>query len=522
MLFFEDVWLLSYDLLSFLGVEINLRIIFDIYSLVFFFTVILISFVIFFYRQYYIDGENSLLKFFILLRGFVMSIVFLIFSPNFVFLLLGWDGLGVTSYLLVIYYLNYKSSVAGILTFLVNRLGDIFFFVSLSFFFFFINWNFFETKYSYFFIAIVITITFITKRAQIPFSSWLPAAIAAPTPVSSLVHSSTLVTAGVYLFVRFSFITYQSTMFWLTLLSSFTIILAGVMANYDWDLKKVVAFSTLRQLGFMLVSYRLGIVVFCFFHLLTHAFFKASLFMCSGFIIHSSDSRQDFRNGGTYLLLAPFLSFSVFICLLCLCGFPFSSGFYSKDLVLDGRIRAILVFLSFYVGVLITFVYSFRYAKYIFNVRGLSRIKICVVSESIVYVIISVSFLLIVSIVFGAVYAESIDSLLIFIIVRRGWKITYWSRVLFTLIACQFNFFFFFRKYFFSKMWFLSILLRSFTLSLSFKFSKLLLSNIDQGWLEVSGPNYILKGLSLWGYLLVISVFYLLTSLVFFFFVVVW
>ena len=175
----------------------------------------------------------------------------------------------------------------------------------------------------------------------------------------------------------------------------------------------------------MLVSYRLGIVVFCFFHLLTHAFFKASLFMCSGFIIHSSDSRQDFRNGGTYLLLAPFLSFSVFICLLCLCGFPFSSGFYSKDLVLDGRIRTILVFLSFYVGVLITFVYSFRYAKYIFNVRGLSRIKTCVVSESIVYIIISVSFLLIVSIVFGAVYAEGIDSLLIFIIVRRGWKITY-------------------------------------------------------------------------------------------------
>lgn len=136
MLFFEDVWLLSYDLLSFLGVEINLRIIFDIYSLVFFFTVILISFVIFFYRQYYIDGENSLLKFFILLRGFVMSIVFLIFSPNFVFLLLGWDGLGVTSYLLVIYYLNYKSSVAGILTFLVNRLGDIFFLFLYLFFFF--------------------------------------------------------------------------------------------------------------------------------------------------------------------------------------------------------------------------------------------------------------------------------------------------------------------------------------------------------------------------------------------------
>jgi NADH-ubiquinone oxidoreductase chain 5 len=192
----------------------------------------------------------------------------------------------------------------------------------------------------------------------------LPAAMSAPTPVSSLVHSSTLVTAGVYLLVRFSSILTNSCV-WLFLLGVFTILIAGIIANVDIDLKKVVAFSTLRQLGFIVSSYCCSLIIFCFFHLLTHALFKASLFMCSGVIIHSRDNRQDYRNRYNYSLSSRVLKISILICLLCLCGIPFTSGFFSKDLILDGGTISMFIFFFFFLGVILTFVYSLRFCFFL-------------------------------------------------------------------------------------------------------------------------------------------------------------
>jgi NADH-ubiquinone oxidoreductase chain 5 len=146
-------------------------------------------------------------------------------------------------------------------------------------------------------VAGFVVLAAITKRAQIPFSAWLPAAMAAPTPVSALVHSSTLVTAGVYLLIRFypvvSFVWAGQLLFFL---SALTIIISRVGALYETDLKKIIALSTLRQLGLMMISLAAGFRVLAFFHLLTHALFKACLFLCAGRVIHLYGGRQDIRD----------------------------------------------------------------------------------------------------------------------------------------------------------------------------------------------------------------------------------
>lgn len=176
----------------------------------------------------------------------------------------------------------------------------------------------------------------ITKRAQIPFSAWLPAAIAAPTPVSSLVHSSTLVTAGVYLIIRFyPLLNNKTVLFFVFLTGLITILMSGWVANFENDLKKVIALSTLSQLGLIFIILGAGSYVLAFFHLIMHALFKSTLFICAGFIIHNLQGRQDRRFRGFSSFNSPYLGV-VFTCTnLALCGFPFLRGFYSKDRILE-------------------------------------------------------------------------------------------------------------------------------------------------------------------------------------------
>jgi NADH-ubiquinone oxidoreductase chain 5 len=178
------------------------------------------------------DEDKNQLGFRLLLVSFVVSMLFLIFRPNIIILLLGWDGLGLTSFLLVIYYMRFSSSVAGIVTFLTNRLGDVFFLYCIVFMFFLGDWDFYSEKLSFLLLSLFLIGSFITKRAQVPFSSWLPIAIAAPTPVSSLVHSSTLVTAGVFLLIRFNEVIMSSSIF-LLILRGLTLIISGIMANFE-------------------------------------------------------------------------------------------------------------------------------------------------------------------------------------------------------------------------------------------------------------------------------------------------
>jgi len=223
-------------------------------------------------------------------------------------------------------------------TILSNRVGDVAILLSISWLFNFGGWNFFYLQYivkreGLMFIIILIILAAITKRAQIPFSAWLPAAIAAPTPVSSLVHSSTLVTAGVYLLIRFSFMIYVNN--FLLYVGVLTMFIAGASANFECDLKKIIALSTLRQLGLIIIVIGLGLRDLSFFHLITHAMFKSLLFLCAGVFIHSYGEIQDIRFISRLIKGLPLSSFYFIVCSIALCGFPFLSGFYSKDLILE-------------------------------------------------------------------------------------------------------------------------------------------------------------------------------------------
>ena len=208
-----------------------------------------------------------------------------------------------------------------------------------------------------------------TKRAQYPFSSWLPAAMAAPTPVRALVHSRTLVTAGVYVLLRYNAHEYE----WLLVLGSVTILIAGLCACAEMDLKKIVALRTLSQLGVMVVALGLRLKELCFFHLMTHALFKALLFLCVGVFIHNTYGGQDYRSFNGLAKAARGASTLAATANLSLLGFPFLAGFFRKDLILEGsynRSVGILGLLMFLLGVGLTTAYRVKIINLAMPGRG--------------------------------------------------------------------------------------------------------------------------------------------------------
>lgn len=357
-------------------------------SLLFIRFVLYISSIVIFYSEEYISGDLNINRFILLVVIFVVSIIFLIIRPNLIRILLGWDGLGLVSYCLVIYYQNVKSYNAGILTALSNRIGDVALLISIAWILNYGSWNyiyyldFMKGDLSIEIIGGLIVLAAITKSAQIPFSSWLPAAIAAPTPVSSLVHSSTLVTAGVYLLIRFNFSLRYNLIIFLLFVSCITIFMAGLGANYEFDLKKIIALSTLSQLGLIMRILALGEFTLAFFHLLTHALFKALLFICAGCIIHNMGNCQDIRFMGGLVKQIPLTCCFFTVCNLALCGLPFLSGFYSKDLILEvlsmGYLNFFIYFIFFF-STGLTVCYSVRLRYYTlfgdFNYRGFHGLR---------------------------------------------------------------------------------------------------------------------------------------------------
>lgn len=206
----------------------------------------------------------------------------------------------------------------------------------------------------------------ITKRAQVPFSSWLPAAMAAPTPVSALVHSSTLVTAGVFLLFRFYPFLRGYRIFCKVLLyfATLTSLMAGLRALVECDMKKIIALSTLSQLGVIMVALGLGSAFYAYYHLITHALFKALLFICAGTLIHLHSHSQDLRFMGNLVYQCPFIRSAIMVANIALCGGPFLAGFYSKDLILEMFIfspNSILIIFLFYFATGLTVAYTVRF-----------------------------------------------------------------------------------------------------------------------------------------------------------------
>nr|WGT88113.1 NADH dehydrogenase subunit 5 [Sclomina erinacea]WGT88230.1 NADH dehydrogenase subunit 5 [Sclomina erinacea]WGT88243.1 NADH dehydrogenase subunit 5 [Sclomina erinacea] len=359
---------LDWEILSLNSCSIMMTFIFDWISLIFLGCVFIISSMVVYYSESYMGSDVYSVRFYFLVLMFVLSMMMMIVSPNLMSILIGWDGLGLVSYCLVIYFQNYKSYSAGMLTVLTNRVGDVAILLAIAWMMNFGSWHYifyvsvWDDSWMMYLIMLIVLAGF-TKSAQIPFSSWLPAAMAAPTPVSALVHSSTLVTAGVYLLIRFSDLLKSIDCSFFLLLSVMTMFMAGLGANFEYDLKKIIALSTLSQLGLMMSILFIGYPILAFFHLLTHAFFKALLFLCAGLMIHCMSDSQDIRHMGVMINHLPFTCACFLISNFSLCGLPFMSGFYSKDIIIEMMSYSsfnTFIFIIFFLSVGLTVSYSTR------------------------------------------------------------------------------------------------------------------------------------------------------------------
>lgn len=255
--------------------------------------------------------------------------LWLIINNNFYWIIFGWDGLGVVSFLLIVFYINYERINNGLLTLFQNRIGDLFF----VFFILgvidlmmnsirFLKWG-----------SVILVLGSRVKRAQFPFNSWLLAAIRAPTPISSLVHSSTLVVAGVYVLLQYSYCL-EGCLEILKYISFMTLVLRAFGLLNEFDIKKLIAYSTIRHVALIIYLLRFKLYKVVYFHLNIHAIFKSLIFICFGFVILSSYHAQDKRLI-TLLNLNPLIKMIYYFSCLCLAGLPFLRGFFSKDLIIE-------------------------------------------------------------------------------------------------------------------------------------------------------------------------------------------
>nr|WNG77948.1 NADH dehydrogenase subunit 5 [Helius pluto] len=509
------VYFIEWEVVTLNSTSIVMTFLFDWITFLFMSFVLLISSLVIYYSKEYMSEDNNIDRFIMLVLMFVFSMMLLIVSPNLISILLGWDGLGLVSYCLVIYFQNVKSYNAGMLTALSNRIGDVALLLAIAWMLNYGSWNYIfyielmKSNLEMMIIGGLVVLAAMTKSAQIPFSSWLPAAMAAPTPVSALVHSSTLVTAGVYLLIRFN-ILLEGTILGqgLLLISGLTMFMSGMGANFEFDLKKIIALSTLSQLGLMMSILSMGFYKLALFHLLTHALFKALLFMCAGAIIHNMKNSQDIRIMGGLIYNMP-LTVSCFnLANLALCGMPFLAGFYSKDLILEVVMLSNLNMFSFFLYFFstgLTVHYSFRLVYYSmtgdFNSNTLHSLN----DEG--WVMLRGMFgLLFMSIIGGSVLSWLIFSvpdmiclplnmkLLILMICLLGGFIGYLiSNISMFFYNKSLNYYFL--SYFLGSMWFMPILSTLGIIHYPLMSGTYIMKSFDQGWSEYFGGQILYNSL---------------------------
>ena len=504
----DKVFIFEFNVFSFNSIDFVVPIIADPVRLSFRRVMLFIRGSVIFFSNYYIEGEKNINRFSILILLFILSMNFLIFIPNLIRLLIGWDGLGIISFLLVIFYQNNKSLGSGIITFISNRVGDGLLIVSIGLMVSMNSWNiFFVEGFIGPFVLVLwcVVIGAITKRAQIPFSAWLPAAIAAPTPVSALVHSSTLVTAGVYLIIRFHEQVFGNEVlrWYIMVIRTLTTLMAGISAVCETDLKKIIALSTLSQLGVMMFSLSLGLKDLCVFHLFTHALFKALLFMCAGSIIHRHYHFQDIRKLGVCWYYIPVSTTCLNVANLSLCGFPFLRGFYSKDIILESILERdirILILVLIVFATFLTTIYSAR-LTYLTVTSSNSFLPMRRKLEESFSNVVPIVFMALVSVFSGPrlfwlinfevlePWVDSLEKLGPFLIFLLAVSLVFFSEGL--IFKKQLR-----SKLFFScsNIWFIAI---TSTQPLLMKFFEVREKNIkivDQGWNEVLGGQGIFEG----------------------------
>jgi NADH-quinone oxidoreductase subunit L len=299
----------------------------------------------------YMEHESGYYRFFAYLNLFMFFMLILVLASNFLVLFVGWEGVGLCSYLLIGFYFVEKfASDAGNKAFIVNRIGDFGFSLAM-----FLIVKYFgtldfgrvfsaaathpigDTTIPFFAICMLLLVGAAGKSAQIPLYVWLPDAMAGPTPVSALIHAATMVTAGVYMIARSSvlFLHSPAAMDWVAAIGLATAFFAATIGLVQNDIKKVFAYSTVSQLGYMFLGVGVGAFSAGIFHLMTHAFFKALLFLGAGSVIHALGGEQDLRNMGGLARKIPITCVTLFCAGVAIAGLPFTSGAASKDLILE-------------------------------------------------------------------------------------------------------------------------------------------------------------------------------------------
>ena len=328
-------------------------------------------------------------RFFSYLSLFTFMMIMLVTANNFLLMFVGWEGVGVCSYLLVsFWFTRIAANQSSMSAFLTNRVGD----CLLTLGMFTIIWTFGNLDYSAVFslaanisenivtiIGICLLIGAMAKSSQIGLHVWLPLAMEGPTPVSALIHAATMVTAGVYLLMRASpLIEYSSTVLILCLwIGSITTVFSSLIGLFQQDIKKVIAYSTMSQLGMMVIAVGLSSYNVALFHLVNHAFYKGLLFLGAGAVIHAVTDNQDFRKYGGLIGFLPLTYSVMLIASLSLVAFPFMTGFYSKDFILESaygqfQFSSIAVYFIATIGAMFTTLYSVKvlYLTFVTNPNG--------------------------------------------------------------------------------------------------------------------------------------------------------
>ena len=300
------------------------------------------------YAVGYMKGDEGFGKFFAYFNLFLASMLILVLADNPVILFIGWEGVGVCSYLLIKFYYGDKNNVlAANKAFIVNRVGDFGFLLGIATLFFAlgqvdlsfssIEANLGNTTNGWLLLAgFLLFVGAMGKSAQIPLYTWLPDAMAGPTPISALIHAATMVTAGVYMVARFHFLYsgIEEIGTFIAYIGAFSALLAAIIATRQTDIKKILAYSTMSQLGYMFIAVGLGFYSTGLFHVFTHAFFKAMLFMGAGGVILAIHHEQNIFNIAKHRASLPIISTTFLIGVIAISGIPPFSGFFSKDAIL--------------------------------------------------------------------------------------------------------------------------------------------------------------------------------------------
>ena len=361
--------------ISFKGLSIPFSFLVDRLSVLMLLIVTGIGFLIHVYSIGYMKEDTGFNRFFSYMNLFVFFMLLLVLGSNYLIMFIGWEGVGLCSYLLIgFWFKNHDFNNAAKKAFIMNRIGDLGFLLAL----FLLIQQFGTLNFAEIFAkssAIPVgnlTITFITlllfagaigKSAQIPLFTWLPDAMAGPTPVSALIHAATMVTAGVYMVARSNllFVLAPVTLMTISVIGVATALLAGSIAMFQNDIKKILAYSTVSQLGLMFVALGAGAFTGAMFHLTTHAFFKALLFLAAGSVIHALHGEQDIRKMGGLKDKIPVTFWLFMTGSLAIAGIPPFAGFFSKDMILLGAFHSGLFLWTLSVlAALMTSFYIFR------------------------------------------------------------------------------------------------------------------------------------------------------------------